>query len=264
MRIFETLARSILFGGILIWVFLKPAGAFTITGSQWAQPGGPGTEITITYGFSNFLDGGFNTVLTPAELRAPIREAFDLWAAVAPLSFVEVVDPAPPSGLDIGYDAAGHPDIMIGYHDFGTSSGSAHALFPFSTTAGLAGDIHFRQDINTPFVWGLNTPAPDDPFELDLLEIMLHEIGHSLGLGHENGVDAIMNSSVKNRFSGLGTGYLLPDDIAGIQAIYGVRGEGDMGGIGAVPETLPAPWVFVAIAGTLLVHRLVTLQRLAS
>ena len=54
----------------------------------------------------------------------------------------------------------------------------------------------------------------------DILRVLLHEMGHALGLGHPDQagehVDAIMNSVISNRET------LSSDDISGGQAIYGV------------------------------------------
>lgn len=194
--------------------------SYTITGYKWPQDGGKGAEVELTYGFSNLLDGGFNTVLSNVELRTAVSEAFGLWSAVAPLSFVEVESPSTP------VDAM----IQIGYRTFDPLYASAIAFYPASIDDAVSGDIFFANNINDPFIWGLNTLYADDPFELDVLEVLVHEIGHSLGLGHEYNINAIMNPTLGNRFSGLGTGYLLEDDIAGIHAIYGERPN---------PQTVP-------------------------
>ena len=86
----------------------------------------------------------------------------------------------------------------------------AHAYLPYSNSEGLAGDLHFDRDEN----WGQGNGG-------FFLETALHEIGHCLGLDHEDDVDAIMNPFIMNRFGGLGQAYLLQDDIDGIQFIYG-------------------------------------------
>ena len=61
-------------------------------------------------------------------------------------------------------------------------------------------------------------------WEADLQRVVLHELGHVLGLAHPDDhgqtVPAIMNSHIrKDLFR------LQPDDIAGIRAIYGRSGR---------------------------------------
>lgn len=67
----------------------------------------------------------------------------------------------------------------------------------------------------------------------DLRRVMIHEMGHALGLDHpdQNGqrVNAVMNSIVSNIDTAV------TDDINGIQAIYGVRTGG-----GSTPTPTPA------------------------
>lgn len=187
------------------------------TGLEWPQPGGDGTTVTITYSYSNLLDGGI-TGLSNDELVAAVEEALSLWASVAPLEFVEVPDTGPlPSGpFDTSYNGSSSPNLRFGHHLIdGPFSILAHAYYPSDPTIGLSGDVHFDDGEN----WG--------QFGIGLfLETCLHEIGHTLGLAHEplpsdGGVDAIMNPIVAFRFGGLGDGYLLADDVDGIRAAYG-------------------------------------------
>ena len=53
----------------------------------------------------------------------------------------------------------------------------------------------------------------------NLYMVALHEIGHAFGLDHSNTAGAIMNPYYTGYVKGKG---LQPDDIAGIQAIYGI------------------------------------------
>ena len=179
---------------------------------QWAQPDGVGTNITITYSYSNLLDGQIEG-LTNDQIKQAIEESLALWASYAPLDFVEVEDDGPtPTASDSSYTASGRPQIRFGYHTIDGASGStlAHSFYPYSETDGLAGDVHFDVDED----W---SGAEGGYF----LEVALHEIGHSLGLDHVSDVDAIMNPIIQERFASLGVGYLLQDDIDGIQDIYG-------------------------------------------
>ena len=111
------------------------------------------------------------------------EEALQIWTDYAPLNFVEIEDPG--NGRDV--------DILV-QDDFidGRSGTLAFAFFP------KGGDITF--DDGEQWRPGL------------YLETAVHEIGHSLGLGHESGTNAIMNPSIKNRFSGAGDAFLLQDD----------------------------------------------------
>ena len=187
-------------------------------GLQWPHPGGVGTPIYITYSFSNLLDGTL-LLATPEELRAATEEALGLWARYTPINFIEQPDSGP-SPSDGFYDAAGTPQIRIGFH---VLSELAHAYYPGDD--GLAGDIHIATGI--PWTVGLG--------HWNFLEAVTHELGHSLGLAHELDEDAIMNPSYpSHRFGGLGSAFLFPSDIRSLQAVYG-------SGVGSVRPLDPAP-----------------------
>ena len=192
----------------------------------WVDPDPETPGFQITYSYSNFLDGTLFGGLSTEQLVAATEEAFGLWASVAPLHFVEVVDTGPPAD-DEPYDAAAHPLIRIGHHFIdGGSSVLAHAFFP--SDDGLGGDVHF----DNGDIWNIN---PNNP-GIDVIEVMTHELGHALGLGHETELDAIMNPFYGGRYNGLGTGFLLPDDIGGIQFLYG-EGEGSVTPLRIVVDT---------------------------
>jgi hypothetical protein len=70
--------------------------------------------------------------------------------------------------------------------------------------------------------------GPIREWEIDFRRVALHELGHFLGLGHEDSMPSIMSTFVGDVVS------LQPDDIEGANSIYG---EGAGGG--AAPALLP-------------------------
>jgi hypothetical protein len=88
-----------------------------------------------------------------------------------------------------------------------------------------AGDVEYDHGDPWQASGTLSTP--------DILGAAIHEIGHTLGLGHTD-LAGVNMYWIFHRFQGLGTGQLFPDDIAGIQAIYGA-------GVGSVTSLVPEP-----------------------
>jgi hypothetical protein len=120
---------------------------YVTEGYQWPQPGGPGTPLTISYSYSNLLDGGLLGGLTELQLRSAVEEALELWASYAPLHFVEQSDSGPSPG-DIEYPVGSFPQIRIGHHFIDGDVGAnvlAHAYYPPGNgfDDGLSGDVHF-------------------------------------------------------------------------------------------------------------------------
>jgi hypothetical protein len=231
--------------------------AFVQQGGQWPQPGGPGTPITLTYSFQNMFDGALkmpNGQPLPAYIiRQSIEEALGLWASVAPLHFVEVPDDG--RSYELGSTRFGqirfrHTSINGADPPNGDPIAKAQAYFPFNG-APYAGDVEFDKGDPWQVVGTLRQP--------DVLGAAIHEIGHTIGLGHSTGTllnefwtytrtnglgqeelvqipkgDANMYW-IFTRFSGPGSGKLFADDVAGVRSIYGA-------GVGSVtPLFIPEP-----------------------
>jgi hypothetical protein len=222
----------------------EATAAFTLAGGQWPQPGGPGTPVTLTYSYQNMFDGGLRMPggqpLPNQLIRSSIEEALAVWAAAAPLHFVEVPDEG-------GIATGNYPDgqfgqirfrhIYINGPDIPDQPPVAKAQAYFPGPGNLAGDIEFDHGDPWQEVGSLSVP--------DILGAAIHEIGHTLGLHHTDDSSANMYW-IFHRFAGPGTGQLFPDDIAGIQSIYGA-------GVGSVlPLHVPEPATWLLMAGAII------------
>lgn len=167
---------------------------------------GPATTSAITsLGFSQItIEGIIDSVL-------------NIWANNS--SFTNLGQVADGNvGFGASQASGGHlGDIRIGAINFDGPSGIlAHAYQPgtesiFGAGGTIAGDVHI--DVDEDWVHGF-----------DLATVLLHEFGHSLGLGHSTDMNSIMYPYYLGMRLTLGT-----DDIAGIQSIYGP------------PATVPLP-----------------------
>jgi hypothetical protein len=203
-------------GGVLL--SNGPSANYLPTYTKWGAgtigtPGG-----TVTYSFMgnglnlsaepNSANYGTSVAITSlpgfqACFLTEIQNAFAAWQAVSNIQFVQVADNG------VAFDAAGATgDIRIGTHAFDGPSGVlAHAYFPPPNGTSSAGDLHFDKAEN----WKCNTSG------IDIGVVALHEIGHSLGLNHENtNTVAVMDPYYNPSLTGLQA-----DDINGATAIYG-------------------------------------------
>lgn len=108
-----------------------------------------------------------------------------------------------------------HPDIDL----------LAHAFQPGTLAFGgtIFGDIHFRCRLNNDEAsslycpngvnWVFDANPPANTF--DLLTVAVHEVGHALGLFHDNKVNSVMQPIYAGVRRQLGQ-----DDIFGVQALY--------------------------------------------
>jgi Matrixin len=219
--------------------------AYELSPWKWPQTQ-LGAPVTLTYSYSNFLDGGLldsSEHPVPVDLlRSSIEEALSVWAAVVPLHFIEVPDMGPiPTAADLSYFGTGFPQIRIGHHPIdGFGNVKAHGYYPPQSGSDdqIPGDVHFDDQDRWEMIGSLTYP--------DILGAAVHELGHSLGLFHSTDEQAVMFPTFPRR-QGLGTAFLTADDVAGIQAIYG----SGVGSVTPIPEPRAAILLLVGIFGIL-------------
>lgn len=156
----------------------------------------------LTYSFQNYtLD------IPNSTIRWAIDHAFSLWSAETPLRFRRVAD-GTGGDIVIRFVTADHGD---GAPFDGPSNVLAHAFYP-SNPDPIRGDSHF-DDAET---WTVTVPPGGG---IDLVTVAAHEFGHALGLRHSADSSALMAP-----FYGGPRRFLSPDDIQGIQSLYGGPG----------------------------------------
>lgn len=166
---------------------------------QFNAPGYKWDKSRVTYKFV-----GHTRQLPVSSQRRAIRNAFNKWEDVIPLTFVETN--AADADILINWVWGSHGD---GSPFDGLGGTLAHAFFPGSH--GISGDTHFDDQE----VW---TERTKEGTNLEI--VAAHELGHAIGLGHSNVQGALMLPF----YSGYDPNYKLHyDDIRGAQSLYGGR-----------------------------------------
>jgi hypothetical protein len=166
--------------------------AFALLGPKWDH-----TEVT-------WRIDNWSTKISNADALATFSSSFAKWANVTPLTFRQVGQ-GQSADIRIRFARQDHGDGANNAFD-GKGKVLAHAWGPGNGDNNIAGDAHFDEDEN----W---TPEY-------LSKVSLHEFGHSLGLDHSNITTAVMYKFFNNQ------DILQPDDITGIQSLYGPRTKG--------------------------------------
>ncbi len=196
--------------------------AFDISalGTKW-----PGARATIHVGMPGVSPSGiaWSTALADAAQEWTDSTAFEF-----------IISPAYRNPC-IGYFPTGNNNFVGGGgdgangFDFASTvcgdafNSSTLAVTITSSEANILGsvdivesDVIFNANVNFDVYDGPLRPGPNATREYDFRRVALHELGHVIGLGHEDGpgIPAIMASRVGNIFR------LQDDDIAGADTLY--------------------------------------------
>jgi len=257
------------------------AGAYVISDlggtptEGWDGPGLGAATINYYLGWSG-EPGGTNGLtfgsLPIATVEAELANAMATWSSVVDVTFNYLGNAInTPSLAANPWGTAANPTLVVLAHTAVTADGIpfdgaglftvfAHAWGPPDIMGGtgfeFAGNIHMDGDEN--WLTGLadgTTYASQGG--IDLETIFLHELGHSLGLGHDPlGAYATVGGPVMAEYSNIALSTLGADDIAGVRQLYSFQGQdwsnGDPGnGCDPADETCEPDGMTVAEPGTL-------------
>jgi hypothetical protein len=169
-----------------------------VYGEGWDGAGRGRADLTYSF-------GALALGIDPSLVKAEARRAFDEWSRAVAVTFRESTARSAARNIDILFASGEHGD------PFPFPPGSAtlgHSFFPAPPNPEpIAGDIH----INSAYSWSVGGVW-------DIYSVFLHELGHSLGIGHTDAPASVMYPYYQRAT------VLQNDDLASIRQLYAEAG----------------------------------------
>ena len=208
--LFRRCALSVLL--LFVGAFLSPKlSAYYLAGQKWPVNSNVTWQVGLGAAPRTLIDGNvsWNTAALPA---------FGSWNGLLQrVQFIGLTTPGLPSSSGDGVNGVVFASSVFG-QSFGSST-LAVTYYRYSGSTMTEADVLFNTAQSFDSYRGPLRFGSGGKVIADLRRVLIHELGHALGLGHPDGhgqsIDAIMNSITSNRE--------LPssDDTAGGQSLYG-------------------------------------------
>ena len=220
----------------------------------WDGPGLGSYDFTYFIGNPHRADNGIPTGLTTGDVEAAFLAAANTWASVIDVTFSPVVGGFGDGDIDLYFHNGGGVAIPFdGAFDPSTGTGSvfAHAWGPpdvtFSPASGFSNPGNIHLDINESWVTSgapnLVLPSLMTSIDVDLQTVILHELGHVLGLAHEDSLGRGLGAPVMQSFYNGPWRTLTQDDIDGARMLYAPAGSSN-----DMPEPTSTALLIVGLA----------------
>ncbi len=180
---------------------------YALKGIKWTDDPITWSLATFTYSsnaslpFSSAIAGAYQQIVTMAALT---------WELVANVTLQQVADNANPAHA---------ADIRVGFGNISNGSEIGLTTYQFSGSRFLPDvSIFLKDPALDPLIQNPDGGFTYQGTTTQLFQVVLHEMGHALGLDHSTDPNAVMYSilGAQNRT-------LDASDIAGIDAIYGTN-----------------------------------------
>lgn len=174
---------------------------YTLEGPRWASQ-------TVTWSFASLTQPGTPSFSNPigTAYQGLILQAIQRWSRLINVSFQQVAD-SPSADVRIGFADFGVSTGQIGETDYSYSTGATSYFTPGVT-------VQLEDPVETPLA-SVGGNLTYQNTSTDLYQVILHEFGHALGLGHDTSATAVMHpvASPTNQD-------LSQSDIDGINVLY--------------------------------------------